>query len=256
MSAIKLGVQLFTLRDQCRDAAGLEETFRFLDSIGCHVVQISAIGDIDPHTVAELVDRYSMDVCVTHKPYDRMKNDLDALIDEHDLIHCNNIGIGAMPGNVHSSAEGVTGFIVKCNEISAKMKARGKQLCYHNHALDFEVYDGKRTFERFIEETELHFIPDTYWMQVAGITPADYLRKLAGRVEVCHFKDLSVKDNAPRFAPVGCGNMDLGACYRACRDIGVQYIVVEQDDCYEREPYEAVRIGFEGLRRIARENGD
>jgi sugar phosphate isomerase/epimerase len=252
---IKLGVQLFTLRDKCQNAQDFETTLNFLDSIGCNVIQISAIGDIHPEIVAELVDRYKMEVCVTHKPYDRMKNDLEALIHEHDLINCKNIGIGAMPGNVHESAEGVTGFIVKCNEIAAKMQARGKQLCYHNHALEFEVYDGKRTFERLIDEAPLiHFIPDTYWMQVGGVTPADYLRKLKGRVEVCHFKDMKIVNNQQRFAECGTGNIDFDACYQACKDIGVQYIVIEQDNCYDLDPYKSVEIGFAGLNRIAERN--
>ena len=82
MSEIKLGVQLFTLRDKCQNAEDFETTLKFLDSIGCNVIQISAIGDIHPEIVGELVDKYKMDVCVTHKPYDRMKNDLDALISE------------------------------------------------------------------------------------------------------------------------------------------------------------------------------
>ena len=255
MSDIKLGVQLYTLRDQCKDAAGFEETLKLLQSIGCDVIQISAIGDIHPEIVAELVDKYKMDVCVTHKPYDRMKNDLDALIREHDLIHCENIGIGAMPGNIHESFEGVTGFIAKCNEIASLMKKQGKQLCYHNHAFEFEVYDGKRTFERLIEEApELHFIPDTYWMQVGGVNPAEYLKKLKGRVEVCHFKDMRIVNNVQRFAECGTGNIDFDACYASCKEIGVQYIVVEQDLCYDKHPYDSVKIGFEGLRRIAEAN--
>lgn len=255
MNDIKLGVQLFTLRDQCKNAEGFEETLKFLDGIGCNVIQISGIGDINPHTVSELVDKYSMDVCVTHKPYDRMKNDLDELIYEHNLINCNNIGIGCMPGSVHESYEGVTGFIVKCNEIAEKMALKGKTLHYHNHALEFEVYDGKRTFERLIEEVPaLRFIPDTYWMQVGGVNPAEYLKKLSGRVDVCHFKDMRIVNNTQQFAECGSGNLDLGACYRSCKEIGVKYIVIEQDLCYDKHPYESVKIGFEGLKRIAEEN--
>lgn len=255
MSHIKLGVQLYTLRDKCKTAEDFEETLKFLDGIGCNVIQISGIGDIDPETVAELVKKYNMEVCVTHKPYDRMKNDLEALAREHDLINCKNIGIGCMPGSVHESYEGVTGFIMKCNEIAANMKALGKQLCYHNHALEYEVYDGKRTFERLIEEApDLHFIPDTYWMQAGGVNPAEYLKKLKGRVEVCHFKDMRIVNNQQRFAECGTGNLDLGACYRACKEIGVKYIVIEQDLCYDKDPYESVKIGFEGLKRIAAEN--
>ena len=212
MSEIKLGVQLYTLRDKCQNVEDFETTLKFLDDIGCNVIQISAIGDIHPEIVAELVDKYKMDVCVTHKPYDRMKNDLDELIHEHDLIHCNNIGIGAMPGNIHETAEGVTGFITKCNEIAAKMGEKGKFLNYHNHAFEFEVYDGKRTFERLIEEVpQLRFIPDTYWMQVGGVNPAEYMKKLSGRVDVCHFKDMRIVNNQQRFAECGTGNLDLGA---------------------------------------------
>ena len=255
MSEIKLGVQLYTLRDKCQNAEDFETTLKFLDDIGCNVIQISAIGDIHPDIVAELVDKYRMDVCVTHKPYDRMKNDLYELIHEHDLIHCNNIGIGAMPGNIHETAEGVTGFITKCNEIAAKMGEKGKFLNYHNHAFEFEVYDGKRTFERLIEEVpQLRFIPDTYWMQVGGVNPAEYMKKLSGRVDVCHFKDMRIVNNQQRFAECGTGNLDLGACYRTCKEIGVKYIVIEQDLCYDKDPYDSVKIGFEGLKRIAAEN--
>ncbi len=255
MSEIKLGVQLFTLRDKCQNAEDFETTLKFLDGIGCNLIQISAIGDIHPEIVAELVDKYKMEVCVTHKPYDRMKNDLDALIHEHDLINCKNIGIGAMPGTIHESYEGVTGFIAKCNEISQKMKLKGKQLCYHNHALEFEVYDGERTFERLINEApDLHFIPDTYWMQVGGVNPAEYLKKLKGRAEVCHFKDMKIINNAQRFAECGTGNLDLDACYQSCKEIGIKYIVIEQDNCYDLDPYDSVEIGFKGLQKIAERN--
>lgn len=255
MKDIKLGVQLYTLREQCKNAEGLEETFKFLDSIGCNVIQISGIGDIAPHTVEELVDKYSMEVCVTHKPFDRMKNDLDELMYEHDLINCNNIGIGCMPGSVHESAEGVTGFIVKCNEIAEKMALKGKSLHYHNHALEFEVYDGKRTFERLIEEAPLlRFIPDVYWLQVGGVNPADYIKKLNGRVDVCHFKDMRIVNNVQQYAECGTGNIDLDACYQSCKEIGAKYIVIEQDLCYDKHPFESVKIGFEGLKRIAERN--
>lgn len=257
MNDIKLGIQLYTLREFCKTAGDFEETLKFLDSIGCHVIQISGIGNIEPETVGELVDKYKMDVCVTHKPYDRMKTDLEKLCSEHDLIHCDNIGIGCMPGNLHSSYEGVWGFINKLNEIGEEMHKYGKQLCYHNHALEFEINDGKRTFERLIDETKpenLHFIPDTYWLQMGGVNPAEYLRKLKGRVEVCHFKDWCVVDNTARFAPVDEGNLDLDACYRACRDIGVEYIVAEQDLCYERDVFDCVKASFEGLKEIAARN--
>ena len=45
MSDIKLGVQLYTLREQCKDAASFEETLKFLQSIGADGI-ITDIPDV------------------------------------------------------------------------------------------------------------------------------------------------------------------------------------------------------------------
>lgn len=254
---LKLGVQLYTLRNQCRTAKEFEETLKMLQSIGCDVIQISGVGPIEPEIKAELVDKYKMDVCLTHISYDRLIDDFDNLIYEHKLIQCKNIGIGSMPNQFRDGGEGITEFINTTCEISARLKAQSFNFCYHNHAFEFEVHDGKRTMDRLIEETPPEgylFVPDTYWMQYGGVTPQDYLKKMNGRVSVCHFKDMRIVESHPRFAECGHGNLDLGACYRICKEIGVEYIVIEQDDCYDVHPYDAVKIGFEGLRRIAAEN--
>ena len=66
MSDIKLGAQLYTLRDYIQNYEDAEKTFAYLDSIGINTIQISAIGPIEPEKIAYLVDKYSMDVCVTH----------------------------------------------------------------------------------------------------------------------------------------------------------------------------------------------
>ena len=41
---MKLGVQLYSVRDVCQDAAGLRETFRRIKEIGYDAVQVSGIG--------------------------------------------------------------------------------------------------------------------------------------------------------------------------------------------------------------------
>ena len=48
MSNIKLGAQLYTLRDYIKTYEDCEETFKFLNSIGINVIQISGIGPIEP----------------------------------------------------------------------------------------------------------------------------------------------------------------------------------------------------------------
>lgn len=257
MNPIKPGVQLYTLRNQCRNAIEFEETLKMLHNIGCSVIQISGIGPIEPQEIARLVNKYSMQVCLTHIPFDRLINDFDNLLFEHELIKCKNIGIGGMPEVYRHTSEGISEFISITSDISIKLKERGFNFCYHNHSFEFEVHNGKLTMDRLIEETPLEgylFVPDTYWMQYGGVTPQDYLKKMRGKVDVCHFKDMRVFQSQPRFAECGQGNLNLTACYNTCKEIGVNYIVIEQDNCYDLHPYEAVKLGFEGLRKITEES--
>ena len=256
MSSIKLGVQLYTLRNFIKTPEDTDKTFAYLKENGVSTVQISGIGAFPQQQVKEIVEKHGMDVVITHISYDRLKNDTDALIAEHKMINCPNIGIGSMPQEFKGSAEGVKAFIKEIDEIGKKLKAQGMQFGYHNHAFEFERYDGRLVMDMLVEDTNpeiFHFIPDTYWLQVGGVTPAEYLKKLKGRVEVCHFKDMEIFENEQRFTEVGSGNIDLHACSNVCKDIGVQAIVVEEDMCYNFEPLEAAVIGYKGLVRIASE---
>ncbi|MCL2509421.1 MAG: sugar phosphate isomerase/epimerase [Oscillospiraceae bacterium] len=253
MEKIKLGAQLYTLREFIKTAEDTEKTFAFLQSIGISAAQISGIGDIDPQTVAELVSRFGLDICVTHKPFERLQNDLDNLIAEHKMIDCPSIGIGGMPDEYRGSKEGIQRFIADTTDIGARMKAQGMQFAYHNHAFEFERYDGRTIMDMLIEDTDpdlFHFIPDTHWAQVGGVNPPDFLRSLAGRVEVCHFKDYKIVSNERKFAEIGTGNLNLDECFKACQEIGVKYIVIEQDSC-DIDPRESMAISYRNLCELA-----
>jgi sugar phosphate isomerase/epimerase len=176
-----------------------------------------------------------------------MKNDLDALIQEHNLIHCKNIGIGAMPGNIHESFEGVSGFIQKCNEIGAKMKEQGKQLCYHNHAFEFDKVNGKTHMERLSDsfsKDELSFTIDTYWVQKAGGDPVWWLNRFKDRIPCVHLKDM---DFTGDMAPVGSGNMNWDAILKVCETTNTEYLLVEQDNCNAQNAIECLTKSYKYL---------
>lgn len=257
MGSIKLGAQLYTLRDYIKTYEDCEKTFAYLNSIGINVIQISAIGPIEPEKVAYLVDKYNMDVCVTHTSFDRMLTDLDAVMKEHEMIHCDTLGIGAMPDKFRGSVEGINEFIRLTCEIGKKMNANGMKFAYHNHSFEFEKLDnGRRIFDMLIEETkpeEFDFIADTYWFQYGGVNPCDYIEKLDGRIKVCHFKDYKIKENKPTFAEIGTGNLNLDAIYNSCKKSDVKYIVIEQDLC-EIDPRDSMAISYKNLVDIAARN--
>lgn len=256
---IKLGPQLFTVREFTQTPEGIEQTFRICHENHYETVQISGFGPLPIDQMTALLEQYTIDVCCTHSPFDRMKEDLDTLIDEHKKMNCPVIGLGAMPRAYWETQDGVYQFIKDIEPIAAQIKEAGLQFAYHNHNFEFQRMDnGRIIMDVLMEETApelFHFIPDTYWLQMGGVNPAAYLRKMKGRVEVCHFKDFAVNGMTPVFAEVGCGNIDLLDCFRACQEIGAGSIVIEQDTC-PRDPFDCLKNSYQNLMGLSRQAGD
>lgn len=257
MSSIKLGAQLYTLRDYIRTYEDCEATFKYLNDIGINVIQISGIGPIPAEKVAYLVEKYNMDVCVTHTSFDRMRTDLDAVMKEHKMLGCDTLGIGGMPDEFRKDADSLNEFIKITSEIGKRMHDNGLQFAYHNHAFEFSKLDnGRRIFDVLIEDTkpeEFSFIGDTYWFQFGGVNPCDYIKKIENRMKVCHFKDYGITDHTPKFVEIGTGNLNLDDIYNTCKSTGVKYIVIEQDIC-EIDPRESMAISYRNLVDIAKRN--
>ena len=90
---------------------------------------------------------------------------------------------------------------------------------------------------------------DTCWVKVAGLDPADYIRKYIGRAPIVHLKDFYMEGNSvggvydliglegktPRrnesfkFKHLGAGMQDMASLIKASEDAGAQWLVVEQD---------------------------
>ena len=113
------------------------------------------------------------------------------------------------------------------------MLDQGMQFIYHNHAFEFEKFDGVTGLDILLEASDpeaFHFELDTYWIQAGGANPVTWIEKVAGRMKVVHFKDMgNAGANEPVMAEVGEGNLEWPEIIAACRKTGVEYAAVEQD---------------------------
>ena len=92
-----LGAQLFTLREYTQTEKDLDYSLGRVAEMGYKTVQISAIGPIAPEKVRELCDKHGLQIVLTHTNQDRILNDTETVIKEHDIMGCDYIGIGMMP---------------------------------------------------------------------------------------------------------------------------------------------------------------
>ena len=242
---MKIGVQLYTIRDYAKDPENIEATLRRIKAIGFDLVQISGLGACDTELLARWFKELDIEVCGTHSPWDRIADptELKKLIDEHKKLNCRQIGLGMIPGSFPRTNEGYTRFIKKANDICKQAGDAGLTFGYHNHELEFQKFNGIRVFDRLIEECpDLYFIPDVFWFQAGGVNPSTYIEKLKGRIEIVHFKDFRVKDRERQFAEIGEGNLDWADIIPRCKKNNIPYAVIEQDGDFMIDPFESLAL--------------
>ena len=161
---MKIGTQFFTIRDYCRTPEALDESLKRVADIGYRHI---------------------------HFDYNRILRDPTGTIRFHDVMGCRWIGIGSNPRGVNP--EGLAAMAAEIKPVLPALIAGGHRFMYHNHHMEFARFDGK-TFLDLLCETftpeECGVTLDTYWVQAGGGDPAYWLRRLSGRVDCVHFKDM------------------------------------------------------------------
>lgn len=245
-----IAVQLYTLREFTKTPEDLKNTFHRVKSMGYNAVQVSGIGPMDPQIVKDAADYEGLTICATHIGFDRLQNDLNNVISQHKLWNCRYVGIGSMPESYRADREGYQRFAREASEYGRLLAKEDLTLIYHNHNFEFRKYDKVTGMDILLQESDpaaLQFELDTYWVQAGGADPLQWIKKVKGRMEVVHFKDMAVNDhNQQIMAEVGEGNLNWADIISACREIGAKWFAVEQDVC-QRDPFESLKISRDNL---------
>jgi len=253
MSHPLLAAQLYTLRQSTQTAADFAETMRKLRAIGYTAVQVSGIGPIPPAEVKAMVDAAGLAICNTHIAYERLQNDLPAVIAQHHLWDCQHVAVGSMP-DVYREAgeEGYRRFAREASEIGRRLREAGLTFSYHNHSFEFVRFGRRTGLDVIYEESDPRYLQaeiDTYWVQHGGGDPAQWIRKVASRMPVAHLKDMVIHGGQQIMAEIGEGNLNWPAILSACHEAGVEWYAVEQDEC-QRPPIDSLAISYANLRAM------
>jgi len=232
---------------------GVRETLQKVARIGYTAVQISAFGPVDPREVAKAVQEAGLKVAATHMAWSRFLAETDAVIEEHRIWGCEHAAIGGLPGE-YFSLEGLQRFLDELGPVAEKLAAAGIDFSYHNHHHELARYGKKTWLEMLLERADPRHLKveiDTHWIQRGGGDPAAWIRRYPGRQPLLHLKDMTITpEREVRFAEVGEGNLNWPAILSAAAESGVRWYLVEQDECYGRDPFESLAISFRNLRAM------
>ncbi|MDF2988633.1 MAG: xylose isomerase [Eubacterium sp.] len=246
-----IAAQLFTLRDYLTTPEGIRDSFEKLKETGFKAIQVSGMGRLDPMLLRDLSEKLDLKICATHIPFDRIKNETAAVIEEHKIMDCGYVGIGSMPEEYARTREGYSRFARDASILGKKLSANGLKLIYHNHDFEFKKFDLITGLDILINESTpdcLGFEIDTYWVQAGGGSPVQWLKKVAGRIDVVHFKDMAHVDGKQEMAAVGEGNLDWLSIIQVCRENKVKWYAIEQDVC-PRNPFDCLSSSLNYLQQ-------
>ena len=229
------GLNLYSLRNFIATEEDFLATANKLREMGYSYLQYSG-APFDAEKIKRVSEASGMPVYLTHVPMDRILGDTEALIEEHLRFGCKNIGLGAMPLDIIKDEALCKKTVEDLNRAGEIMAKSGSKFFYHHHHFEFFKHGGETVFDYMIKNAPyINFTVDTYWLQYGGVSVAEFIEKLSGRIECVHLKDYMIdyaagKGFQPRFCPVGDGTIDFAGATAAAKASGARYFFVEQDN--------------------------
>ncbi len=253
----QIAAQLYTLRDFLKTPTDIASTLRRVASIGYEAVQVSGMGAIDAKELRKILDDNNLTCCATHKGLDVLRDKVDEVVAEHEILGCSYTAVGGFFPSIETFDAHTWGqYIDSFNKVAARLKSRGLHLGYHNHSHEFARVSadrgGKTAWNMLTTgiSSDGWIEVDTYWVAHGGADPSLEIDRVAGRIPCVHFKDMGIKpDRTHYMMEVGEGNLNWPRIIESCRRAGVKWYIIEQDTCY-RDPFESLQISLENLREM------
>jgi sugar phosphate isomerase/epimerase len=165
-----------------------------------------------------------------------------------------------VPPQERAGIEGMKKIAENLTQAGKDAQQNGLELCYHNHAFEFEPMGGTTPLEVLLSNTDPKQVGlelDIFWAVTGGHDPVELIKKYPDRVRLLHLKDRD-KPAQPRyneqvphdtFKEVGHGQIDIAAVLRAASEAQVKHYFVEQD-ATPGDPVESLKQSFDYLHAL------
>jgi sugar phosphate isomerase/epimerase len=228
-----LSIQLYTLRslgevDQVLDAAA-DAGYRHVELVGSHL-------DDAAGTRRKLADR-GLSVSSSHVSIAALREKPEAVLDACRMLGFTELFMPSVPpAERQSGADYWRALGKELGDLAGRFKGEGINLGYHNHNWELlPKEDGRTALELLFEAaggSPLTWQVDVAWLVRGGADPETWMTRYRDRVSAAHVKDLAPQGQNQAedgWADVGAGVLDWRHLWRACRDKGAQWMVVEHD---------------------------
>jgi sugar phosphate isomerase/epimerase len=243
---IPLGLQLYSLREQCKtDLPGM---LAAVSKIGYRGVEFAGYHGRNAKDLRALLDGSGLVACGTHTPYASVLDDkLKETVEFNHII--GNMFLIVPSLEPTDSKEEWLRRARLFNEISERLRTDGMWIGYHAHSHDFKQIDGVSAWDLFFSNTNARVIMqlDTGNCCEGGADPVAVLKKYPGRARTIHIK----AHGAGPDAVIGEDKVDWKAVFAWCEGKGgTQWYVLEHES--SKDPLDAVTRSFAALKKMGK----
>ena len=240
-----IGLQLWTVRNELKQDK--QATLKSVADAGYQQVEFGGVDQgLELQTLCKDLGLKMTSSFINWQAICNPKNknapSLESVIEDAKKLELKHLVFGYIGKSFRQTADQFHAHIERANQFGEMCKKAGIQLCYHNHAFEFEKIEGDKTgFDLFIEGFDpenCKFELDVFWVKIGGWDPYRTLKRLDGRVSQVHLKDLKLgspifydESQVPHdsFKELGNGAIDMRKVMKISEAIGVEQCHVEQD---------------------------
>lgn len=274
MKKFKLGLQLYSIRHEMEK--DVEAALKKVSEMGYEYVEFAGYYGKTAEELKEMLDKYCLKAISVHQGYEAFIGD-DA---QKNIDFLKTIGVkyAAIPGmglDKHKGSDVYEKVLNQIGEAAENLKENGIQMMYHNHAFEFEKYEGKYYMEWLIEDLQGKVLPefDVCWVHYAGVNPQEYILNYKNRIPVLHIKDFACtklpnepiyelvkrgekkptnEENGLEDRAVGYGIQDIPAILKSAEECDTEYLIVEQEEFTGSDPLAEVKKCIDYLKTIVK----
>ena len=254
-----IGVQLYTVRSVLPQKPA--ETLNAIRAIGYQEIEATWADYDKIRPIVQSAGLKPVSIHIDNALMGKGADEMNRAVDQLKAWDFRFAVYPYVPQNERGGADVMKAFAEKLNRFGEKCHAAGIQFAYHNHAFESAPAGDRTLFQILIDNTDkklVGFELDCFWLSVSGNDPAEFIKKLSGRVPLLHCKDKAqgtekrFDESVPRtaFKEVGNGVLDWPGILRAASAAGVQHYFVEQDQT-PGDPLDSLRQSYEYLSKLA-----
>jgi len=234
-----VGLQLYSLRAEfTRNVpAALEK----VKSYGIKYVETAGTYGLSPTRFRDMLKSNGLEPVSGHFPYERYRDDLDALVAEAKVMGLKYAGNAWITHKDAFDEQEAREAAAVFNRAGKVLKNQGIKFFYHVHGFEFQPYQDGTLLDLLMRETDpvlVHYQMDVFWIVFPGQDPVKLLEKYKGRWELMHLKDmrkglktgeLTGKTDVTNDVALGIGQMDWPAILKAAKKAGIKWYFIEDE---------------------------